>query len=303
MHNQKTGFYAGSFDPITRGHWALICEGLCFCDNIIIGIGINPLKTSLFSVEERIELIQSTIQDFLNNPQSIQAKSEQITHQKLTENPTCISVMAYDGLTVDAALKSNATTLIRGERNTTDREYESDLNVLNQILLKTRNKKLENLILVPQNKDRIKHISSSATKMLCNLGEYVAIHELVFPTVHNAICEKYIFPTFEKCLNFFKITDTNEIHNLYQDLKNSTPIKYPYSHIGELLNHLHIYETLEHPLSETEKQQIIGLIFQTIYHSNKTLTNNPLNHIKNEALQNLLIQLEKKVKVSVSDYL
>lgn len=303
MHNKKTGFYAGSFDPITRGHWALICEGLCFCDNIIIGIGINPLKTSLFSVEERIDLIQSTIQDFLNNPQSIQAKSEQITHQKLTENPTCISVMAYDGLTVDAALKSNATTLIRGERNTTDREYESDLNVLNQILLKTRNKKLENLILVPQNKDRIKHISSSATKMLCNLGEYVAIHELVFPTVHNAICEKYIFPTFEKCLNFFKITDTNEIHNLYQDLKNSTPIKYPYSHIGELLNHLHIYETLEHPLSETEKQQIIGLIFQTIYHSNKTLTNNPLNHIKNEALQNLLIQLEKKVSVSVSDYL
>ncbi|MBQ3116966.1 MAG: adenylyltransferase/cytidyltransferase family protein [Alphaproteobacteria bacterium] len=303
MHNQKTGFYAGSFDPITRGHWALICEGLCFCDNIIIGIGINPLKTSLFSVEERIELIQSTIQDFLNNPQLIQEKSEQITHQKLTENPTCISVMAYDGLTVDAALKSNATTLIRGERNTMDREYESDLNVLNQILLKTRNKKLENLILVPQNKDRIKHISSSATKMLCNLGEYVAIHELVFPTVHNAICEKYIFPTFEKCLNFFKITDTNEIHNLYQDLKNSTPIKYPYSHIGELLNHLHIYETLEHPLSETEKQQIIGLIFQTIYHSNKTLTNNPLNHIKNEALQNLLIQLEKKVSVSVSDYL
>ena len=57
-NKQKIAFYAGSFDPFTNGHWALVCEAMTKCDKVYIGIGNNPDKEGFFTPTERIEGIQ-----------------------------------------------------------------------------------------------------------------------------------------------------------------------------------------------------------------------------------------------------
>ncbi|MBQ2498884.1 MAG: pantetheine-phosphate adenylyltransferase [Bacteroidales bacterium] len=98
----KIGVFAGSFDPITRGHEDIVLQALPLFDVIIVAIGVNIDKKYAFPLEQRIKWIDNTFAEYPK-----------------------VKVVSYEGLTVDLCRKMNAGFIIRGLRNTTDFEYES----------------------------------------------------------------------------------------------------------------------------------------------------------------------------------
>lgn len=98
----KTAVFAGSFDPITRGHEDIVLKAMPLFDEIIIAIGVNIDKKYAFPLEQRIKWIENTFAEYPK-----------------------VKVVSYEGLTVDLCRKMNAGFIIRGLRNTTDFEYES----------------------------------------------------------------------------------------------------------------------------------------------------------------------------------
>lgn len=107
----RKAFYPGSFDPITNGHLDILLQACDLVDEVIVGIGIHPGKTPMFSFEERSALITQSVEDL-----SIR---------------TPISVSAFDGLVVDAAKAADAQILIRGLRDGTDLDYEMQMAGMN----------------------------------------------------------------------------------------------------------------------------------------------------------------------------
>ena len=98
----KIGVFAGSFDPITRGHEDIVLQAMPLFDEIIIAIGVNIDKKYAFPLEDRIKWIENTFAEYPK-----------------------VKVVSYQGLTVDLCKKMKAGFIIRGLRNTTDFEYES----------------------------------------------------------------------------------------------------------------------------------------------------------------------------------
>jgi pantetheine-phosphate adenylyltransferase len=107
----KIAIYPGSFDPVTNGHIDIIKRGLKLFDKIIVVILHNPGKKSLFSAEERIELLKTSL-------------------EKLSR----IEVDVFDGLLVDYAAKQKACVVLRGMRAVSDFEYEFQLALMNRRL-------------------------------------------------------------------------------------------------------------------------------------------------------------------------
>ena len=140
------GIYAGSFDPISNGHLYIIKRSLNVCDRLIVGVGINPTKKSLFSDEEKINLIEEAIEsiDFLLR-----------TH---------IEIKLVPGLLIDFAKEQNINMLIRGIRSVSDFEYE--INLAN--IYKAMNPELDTFFL-PTN-PTMAIISSSAAKEIAKFG-------------------------------------------------------------------------------------------------------------------------------------
>lgn len=98
----KIAVFAGSFDPITKGHEDIVLQAMPLFDEIIIAIGVNIDKKYAFPLKKRIKWIEDTFADYPK-----------------------VKVVSYQGLTVDLCKKMNASFIIRGLRNTTDFEYES----------------------------------------------------------------------------------------------------------------------------------------------------------------------------------
>lgn len=105
---QHIAFYPGSFDPVTNGHLDVIKRGRRMFDKIIVGIGQNPDKETLFSPEERTEMVKEEV--------------ERIVAQTPGRAP--VEVVAYEGLTVDFARSVGATVLLKGIRNLSDLQSE-----------------------------------------------------------------------------------------------------------------------------------------------------------------------------------
>lgn len=105
------GVYAGTFDPITNGHIDIVTRSMKFCDQLIIAIGINPNKKTMFSEEERQAFIRSSFAHFAN-----------------------IKVTSFQGLLVEYAKQVEAKVLVRGIRSVSDFEYEINLANINKVL-------------------------------------------------------------------------------------------------------------------------------------------------------------------------
>lgn len=132
--------YPGSFDPITYGHLDIIDRGLEVFDELIVAIARNSGKQSLFTIEERIAMIQRVIG---NNPR--------------------VRVGTFDGLLVDYVVKNKARVILRGLRAVSDFEYEFQIAQMNH----TVNKEVETLFMmtsVPYG-----YLSSSIVKEVASL--------------------------------------------------------------------------------------------------------------------------------------
>lgn len=110
----KLAVYPGSFDPITNGHLDLLDRGLKIFDRIIIAIAANPAKTPLFTLEERVYMIEQSLKD---HP----------LRDRLT-------VDAFQGLLVEYVKKANANAILRGLRAISDFEYEFQMALMNRKL-------------------------------------------------------------------------------------------------------------------------------------------------------------------------
>lgn len=93
--------YPGSFDPVTNGHLDIIRRCRCLADELIVGVLNNKAKTPLFSVEERVKMLE-----------------------EMTKNMTGVKVVPFEGLLVDFAKEMSAGIVVRGLRAVTDFEYE-----------------------------------------------------------------------------------------------------------------------------------------------------------------------------------
>lgn len=140
----KRAIFPGTFDPFTIGHYSVVLRGLSFFDEIIIGIGLNPTKKSLFSVEKRMEMI----------------------HQAF-ENESRIKVMAYNSLTVDFALSVEAGYVLRGLRTVGDFEYERTIADTNRKLTG-----IETVILFTESE--YSYISSTVARDLISYGKDIS---------------------------------------------------------------------------------------------------------------------------------
>ncbi len=112
----RTGFYSGSFDPVTNGHMDIIGRAAGLVDHLVIGIGIHPGKTPLFPTEEKIAMLE--------------AETNAIAQQSGCR----ITIETFDGLTVDAARKAGASLIIRGIRDGSDLDYEMQMAGMNGVM-------------------------------------------------------------------------------------------------------------------------------------------------------------------------
>jgi len=135
MLEKRKAVFPGSFDPITTGHVDLVKRALPLFDEIIIAIGINSQKQTLFSVEDRKKWIE-----------------------KVFEGEPKIKVDVFEGLTVHFCKKVDAHYLLRGLRNASDFDYEKTISQLNHIV----GDDVETLFLI--SKPEFSHISSTIVR-------------------------------------------------------------------------------------------------------------------------------------------
>ena len=159
MPNSRIAIYAGSFDPITRGHEDLIRRSLEFVDTLIVAVATNVSKAPLFTIEERVALIRSSLAGEPN-----------------------VDVQSFGGLLVDFAREAGASLLIRGLRAVSDFEYEYQMALMNRHL----SPRLETVFMVPSLDTT--YISASLVREVAKYGGNV--DDLVHPTVADALRAK-----------------------------------------------------------------------------------------------------------------
>lgn len=109
MTSTKRALFPGTFDPFTVGHESIVRRGLALFDEIVVAVGNNSAKQTYFSLEKRMAMIK-----------------------KVFENEPRISVVSYEGLTVEFARKSGIRNLLRGLRTAADFEYERAIAQVNK---------------------------------------------------------------------------------------------------------------------------------------------------------------------------
>jgi len=109
----RTGFYPGSFDPVTNGHIDIIARTARLVDRLVIAVGVHHGKKPMFDDAERVAMIEENVADLAGR-----AGIE-------------ITVTTFDNLTVDAARQAGAQVIVRGLRNSGDFDYEMQMAGMN----------------------------------------------------------------------------------------------------------------------------------------------------------------------------
>ena len=151
--------YPGSFDPPTNGHLDLIERGSKIFDELVVAILRNPEKDPLFSVADRRKMLEAMTSDFDN-----------------------VSVDTFEGLTVDYALRVEATAILRGIRAISDYEYELQMALMNRKLQPG----LETVFMMPA--EKYSYLSSRLVREVAQLGG--SIECLVPDLVEQKVREK-----------------------------------------------------------------------------------------------------------------
>jgi len=156
----RRAIYPGSFDPITNGHLDVLQRAAGIFDKLIIAVARDNAKQSLFTVDERVELIRNAAAEIPG-----------------------IEVMPFEGLLVNFAREHKACALVRGLRAVSDFEFEFQLALMNRKL----EPNLETLFLMPR--EEYTYISSRLVKEICRLGGH--IEQFVPPNVVTALRAKF----------------------------------------------------------------------------------------------------------------
>jgi pantetheine-phosphate adenylyltransferase len=165
MADHRVGVYAGTFDPVTNGHMDIITRaGKHMVDKLIVAVARNPGKGPVFSVEERVAMVQEEV------------AASNIGTEAVVE------VEPFESLLTDFAESRGASMLIRGLRAVSDFEYEFQMASMNSYLKPN----IETAFLMAS--DRNQFISSRLVKEICFLdGE---IHQFVSPRVAELLLAK-----------------------------------------------------------------------------------------------------------------
>ncbi|MCM8556398.1 pantetheine-phosphate adenylyltransferase [Sphingomicrobium sediminis] len=160
MTSPRIGVYPGTFDPITLGHLDIIRRGTRLVDTLVIGVTTNPSKSPMFSLEERMAMVEREVADLPGN----------------------IEVVSFDALLMDFAASQDASVIVRGLRAVADFEYEYQMAGMNQQI----NDDIETVFLMAD--VSLQPIASRLVKEIARYGG--PIHKFVTPKVAEEIAEK-----------------------------------------------------------------------------------------------------------------
>ena len=157
---ERVALFPGSFDPFTNGHLDLAVRAAALFDRVIVAVAHNPAKTSLFTPEERVDIIRES-----------------------TRGRDNVTAMHFTGLVVDCAQKVGAHVIIRGLRAVSDFEFEFQMALMNRRL----SPRLEIAFLMPS--QEYTYLNSTLVKEVAKHGG--RIRGLVPPVVEKALLAKY----------------------------------------------------------------------------------------------------------------
>ncbi len=146
----RTAVFTGTFDPLTLGHLDVIRRGRMLFEHVVVGIGINPNKASLFSIEERVELARQVVASFSN-----------------------VSVESFEELAVQFVRRIGARVILRGVRTLSDMEYEFGMSLTNYRL----DPFVETVFLMADGE--YSHVSSSLIKQVARYGGAASLSRFV----------------------------------------------------------------------------------------------------------------------------
>ncbi len=157
----RIAVFTGTFDPLTLGHLDVIRRGRVLFDRLVVGIGINPNKQSLFTIEERVALAREVVEPYEN-----------------------VEVEAFEGLTVHFVRQIGAKIILRGLRTLSDMEYEFSMTLTNNRL----DPGVETVFLMADGE--YSHVSSSLIKQVAQFGGSSALDRFVPTELIGPIMEK-----------------------------------------------------------------------------------------------------------------
>jgi pantetheine-phosphate adenylyltransferase len=143
---KRIGFTSGSFDPVTNGHLDVIARAARMVDRLVIGIGVHPGKTPLFSAEEKIEMLKTE------------------TAGIAKKSGCSIEITTFDNLTVDAAKDAGAGLIFRGLRDGTDFDYEMQMAGMNGAMAPDID-----TVFLPASPD-VRHITGTLVRQIALMG-------------------------------------------------------------------------------------------------------------------------------------
>src|SRR5215469_15898416 len=138
----RIAVYTGTFDPITYGHLDIIRRGSQIFERLVVGVGINPEKATLFSPQERVDQVRRVVAPFRN-----------------------VEVRFYSALTVHFVRQVGARVMLRGLRTTSDMDYEFSMSLANLAL----DPEIETVFLMA--KDEYSHISSTLIRQIASFQD------------------------------------------------------------------------------------------------------------------------------------
>ena len=160
----RTAIYPGSFDPLTNGHLDVIARAARMVDTLVVGIGVHPGKTPLFSPDEKIDMLKAE------------------TASVARKTGCKIEVTTFNNLTVEAAKAAGATLIFRGLRDGTDFDYEMQMAGMNGAMAPDID-----TVFLPASPG-VRHITGTLVRQIALLGGNIS--DFVSPAVAKRLKAK-----------------------------------------------------------------------------------------------------------------